>query len=330
MSIYKHVATDHRMQYNDLETIVCSFLKDTYLSQFLIVRYVANDLDLHSTSPRILKAIELFHLKCNTECSFHDINKYSTKIKIVETTLFGIRHSANDAPSCQIVRNSDNLVYEMVWHRLGVYHRDNDKPSIIQDNVAGRYERWYKHGKLHRENDKPAAINHHYFQLWYLNGELHRDNDQPAFIDLHYMIFKWYKNGMLHRENDLPAFISPGLYRWYLHNEPHRDGDRPAIIKYIENNGVFLEWMWNGYSHRFGDRPAMVTLSNNIPIEQKWYKFGKLHRDYDLPAIIDETKMAWYRDNVMYRDNNLPSLIENGIYHWYYNGYLLRKTFVLN
>lgn len=47
----------------------------------------------------------------------------------------------------------ENKKKRWFMQNIGIPHRDNDMPAIIQINAG---ENWYQHGRLHRDNDMPA------------------------------------------------------------------------------------------------------------------------------------------------------------------------------
>ena len=109
------------------------------------------------------------------------------------------------------------------------------------DNDGNQY--WCFNGKFHRENDKPAIIESSGNQYWYFNDKCHRDNDKPAIIwpngDK-----RWYFNGREHREDDKPAYHNIDGYKaWYKNGERHRNNGKPAIIAPAFRN----EYWINGY-----------------------------------------------------------------------------------
>ena len=53
-------------------------------------------------------------------------------------------------------------------------HRDYDLPALLELRTGTRY--WYQYGKYHREGDKPAIIESNGSLYWYRHGIRHRDN----------------------------------------------------------------------------------------------------------------------------------------------------------
>lgn len=215
-------------------------------------------------------------------------------------------HSFDDQP---IVKNNVSM-----WHKNGVYHRDNDLPAMIDHSKQKSF--WYINGQLHRENDLPA-IESPYLRKWYHRGNLHRNGDLPAVI-INKNKTEYWKNGRLHRDGNLPAVIfNTGKTIYYVNGLLHRDDDLPAIEYFHQKewfrNGVpcrenpmdptkeFVgrkEWHdSNGNLHRDGDLPAFETdiSSNGITRIQKWYQHGKLHR-IGAPAVIFHYKHEYYEN----------------------------------
>jgi len=79
-------------------------------------------------------------------------------------TMNGKRHNVGDMP-CYVSKS--RRVY--IWREMGIYHRDNDLPSVIK---CGKNVSWHKHGVLHRDYG-PAYIDN-YSVIWYRNGNPYR------------------------------------------------------------------------------------------------------------------------------------------------------------
>lgn len=78
----------------------------------------------------------------------------------------------------------------LICHKNGLWHRDDDKPAVIDSN--GNLK-WYQRHLLHRDGDKPAVIFADGHLQWFQNGHLHRSCG-PAVImsnDIH----RWWING---------------------------------------------------------------------------------------------------------------------------------------
>ena len=43
-------------------------------------------------------------------------------------------------------------------------------------------KKWYQNGEYHRDFDRPAIIDADGSQEWWIHGQLHREGNQPAFI----------------------------------------------------------------------------------------------------------------------------------------------------
>ena len=77
---------------------------------------------------------------------------------------------------------------------------------------------WTQNGTYHRDGDKPAIIEADGSLTWRQNGEQHRDGDRPAYIDCDGTVI-WYLNDQPHRFVG-PSFIgSDGSLEWYINGE---------------------------------------------------------------------------------------------------------------
>ena len=81
-----------------------------------------------------------------------------------------------------------NLIREE-WLSNGVFHRDGDKPAIIDyENSRVIGEIWYVNGHIHRDNDKPAVVIYNrdgrsiYTREWWMYGNLYREMNKPITI----------------------------------------------------------------------------------------------------------------------------------------------------
>jgi hypothetical protein len=104
---------------------------------------------------------------------------------------------------------------ELWWpvsSELMASYRDGDKPAWI--GADGSME-WLKNGRFHRDDDKPAILNERRLE-WYKNDKLHRDGDKPAEIGAD-GILGWRKNGLPHRITG-PAVIYPNNKHEYWIN----------------------------------------------------------------------------------------------------------------
>ena len=55
-----------------------------------------------------------------------------------------------------------------IWKKMGVIHRDNDKPAYIVPNGT---QEWWVNGVKHRNNNKPAIIYTKDACGWWENGK---------------------------------------------------------------------------------------------------------------------------------------------------------------
>lgn len=197
----------------------------------------------------------------------------------------------------------------MYWIKNGLFHRDNNKPAIVDKLGSNLY---YKNGLRHRTTGPAVIVQQYndgyprypyYEYQWWENGfklkavtpqnttyykvidgrsVCHRDHG-PAIKEKHRST--WMKNGMRHRENAPAVVYSNGAdYEWYYNDVLHcKTG--PALKR-----KDWEEWQQHGKLHRIGG-PAYIT-----PNRQEWYQNGKLHRS-DGPAIICSIGQQewWYR-----------------------------------
>lgn len=69
--------------------------------------------------------------------------------------------SYNDEPS--YVKYHNGKIESKGWHKDGVYHREGDKPALIEYYLHSgriRTKQWSKNGVTYREGDKPAYISY--------------------------------------------------------------------------------------------------------------------------------------------------------------------------
>lgn len=247
------------------------------------------------------------------------------------------------------VRNS-KCVFEKVWKKNGLMHRDGDLPAymgyiLLDRDIAHKFKQdkimenpnggksvlyasylsWYKNGELHRDNDKWAVCKNNIQFEWYQNGLLHRENDKGAVICMLHgkvMDMYWYKRGKRHRDNDEPAYHGIIGWKWYVNDELHRDGDLPAVI----THGGTLEWYKHDKLHRDNDRPARVKVwDNNLRIRQTSF----YEDEYTDRTFYTRCSLYWYIQGELHRDNDLPAKVDGfGNRCWYKNGKLHRDNYL--
>lgn len=225
-------------------------------------------------------------------------------------------HSVNDEPA--IVALDDGTEVIFTWCDNGVVSRPNDKPAVIEHNLASGQTvyKWLINGKLTRYDDKPAVVsiagtkrgNAVLLRQYYLDNLLHRVNDKPAHITKTRK--EWRQFGYLHRENDKPAVIDtkqPVRKEWHTFGMLNRPKDKPSII--VE--GVCEAYYFMNKLHRDEKLgPAYITLNESMYFCQglnhcttgpahvvkdsgvSMYKlFGCLHRNpTEGPAIVYSSK----------------------------------------
>jgi len=147
-------------------------------------------------------------------------------------------------------------------------HPDNDNPTEI-DSYGNKIWR-NSAGQYHREGDKPAVINPNGILVYYKEGKCHREGDKPAVIDFISGSVSYYKEGKYHRDGDKPAFIlANGTMSYWKEGKCHRDGDKPAIIypsgivEYLENDKLLETRSFISISNK-GDKSSVVSHQTSI------------------------------------------------------------------
>ncbi len=224
------------------------------------------EVDQNTHFSSYIEGTTTLHQHDNNLPSCIEFDTISKKIHYQRYYKYGYLHRDEDKPAS--IHLYGMTEYEYSWHQNGLFHRENDNPSVM-NHVSNFYSyQWHKHGKLHRENDNPAQIRiwkDGTEFLWYINGKQHRDNDNPAQIYKREgnVWCRWYKNGLLHRDNDNPAFKYEGknhtFYRWYKNGEVHRDTASASTIE-IVNDSRYYGYYKYGKQHRLNG-PSYISVN---------------------------------------------------------------------
>ena len=147
-----------------------------------------------------------FHQKSNINNS-----PYSRLTQLEEYMVGGAHHREGDKPARINRYNDGNAIVS--YHKFGLEHRDNGKPSHTEHMNGVTTIRRKTYGQFNSPDNKTPSnliINNDYrMEEYHKNGKLHRDNDRPASIEdkmdsegRNVTIKKWYQNGISKRDDD--------------------------------------------------------------------------------------------------------------------------------
>lgn len=214
---------------------------------------------------------------------------------------YGILHSNGKVPTATHY-NQEGKLYRRTYYNYGEEHSpNNDTPSSIlldSESLNPIEIEYHKNGMLHRDNGKPSLIRYNdkgeVSELSYhINGDLHSpDNNTPAKMVKTYdkydssHVEEYYKNGMLHRDGDLPALISnengDSVQKFYKDGKLHRE-NAPAVIKKYENKNI-IEYYNNDELHSPDiNTPSYSETRDDGTYLIRYHKNGVLSRNDELP-----------------------------------------------
>ena len=122
------------MNYELLYQLIDHHLQQNDLCEFLLARFVADQIEWNSLSNHMKKTIENLHMECTSRS--YKTRNYSTNyfIDVIRYTLFSKYHT-----------NVMPVSYTIV-------PKDNEKSKILIINL------WFKNNLLHRDHDQPAIV----------------------------------------------------------------------------------------------------------------------------------------------------------------------------
>ena len=183
------------LNYYEVLNELNNVLHITHLAEFLILKYLGDELDLLRLDDSIFKKL----------------NKKSTHE--IPLTIRD-RYQMNDAvclfECCYVSREQRRLVW--LNHNLEK-HSHNDKPADY--NFQTSIMKWFKNGMLHRDKNRPAYVDKFSCQKWYYKNYLLRFDEGPTMVNIYGSKF-WMIN-------------SRTMYCKYGKEVIHRSG-KPAVI----------------------------------------------------------------------------------------------------